>query len=97
MPRTGVNSCSGGDGLAPVPCRLVPWCMATEEEQQVMPTGQAGKLPALPSCVPLVLWWALPVHGGREVPDGGFAQAVFFVLGQLGLLEPCWSSSELYN
>lgn len=37
------------------------------------------------------------MHGDRDVPTGVFAQAVFFMLGQLGIMEPCWSSSELCN
>lgn len=94
MPLTGINSRSDGDGLASVLCLLVPQCRVTEEERQVMPTGQAGKLPALPSvCSPgalvgraHVLW-----QGGAR---WGIAQAAFFVLG---LMEPCWSSSELCN
>lgn len=37
------------------------------------------------------------MHGDRDVLSEVFAQAVFFMLGRLGIREPCWSSSELYN
>lgn len=94
VPRMGINCRSDGDGLAPVLCPLVPRCRVAEEERQVVPTGQAGKLPALPSmCSPgaLVGRAHAPWQGGAH---WGIAQAVFFVLG---LMEPCWSSSELCN
>lgn len=50
--------------------------------------GAAGRKAVVPSCVPL----NPPTRGGREAPTRGFAQAIFFVLGHLGFVEPCWSS-----
>lgn len=54
--------------------------------------GAAGRKAVVPSCVPLMLSWDSPTRGGREAPTRGFAQAIFFVLGHLGFVEPCWSS-----
>lgn len=54
--------------------------------------GAAGRKAVVPSCVPLMLSWDSPTRGGRKAPTRGFAQAIFFVLGHLGFVEPCWSS-----
>lgn len=62
VPRTRVNSLLDGDGLAPVPCPLVPWFKVTEEEQQVVPNSSLCSPGALVGLAHA--WWQGCAHWG---------------------------------